>query len=55
MKQDKTAIKTFFVSFYKGMSHHLFYMDMPNDKKLVRDFVKNEYGKVTDLVIDRVA
>lgn len=45
--------KEFFVSFYRGAEHVVFYKLVKNISE-VREFIKERYGKVTDLVIDQV-
>lgn len=45
--------KEYFVSFYKNGVHHVFYK-LVKEVSEIRDFIKDRYGKVSNLVIDRV-
>lgn len=45
--------KEYFVSFYKGCEHIVFYKLVRKIDE-VREFIKAKYGKVSDLVIDQV-
>ena len=45
--------KEYFVSFYKNGTHHVFYK-LVHEVSEVLDYIRTTFGKVTDLVIDRV-
>lgn len=46
--------KQFFVSFYKGTSHFLFYSRLVHKREEVLQDIADEYGEVEDLVLDQV-
>ena len=47
------SYKEYFVSFYKGESHIIFYKLVKRKKEIER-FIEKNYGKVSYLVIDQV-
>lgn len=47
------SYKEYFVSFYKGQQHIIFYKLVKSREEL-RDYIEVNFGKVSDLVIDQV-
>lgn len=56
MKRNaKPKTPTYFVAFYKGYTHHWFYRVTTESVREIRKALKAEFGKITDIVIDKVA
>ena len=52
-EMNPKPFKEYFVSFYKSGAHYVFYK-LVHEVEEVKSYIKSEYGKVSNLVIDKV-
>ena len=53
-KKQNNDFQQYFVSFYKGGAHYVFYSKLVHSIEEVKAYIAETYDQVSDLVLDQV-